>query len=94
MNIENLLSHVFHLYVLRTQNRDLFVDHLSKNGISTLIHYPISPHRQQAYAEYRSYDLPVTEALEKEIVSIPMYPTLSATSQQKIITTINAFQMT
>ena len=93
IDIENLMSHVFHLYVLRTQNRDLFVDHLSNNGISTLVHYPISPHKQQAYAEYRGHNLPVTESLERQIVSIPMDPTLTETSLQKIIASINSFEM-
>ena len=91
-DIENLHSHVFHLYVLRTKNRASFVKHLNENGISTLVHYPISPHKQQAYRDFRGLNLPITEDIESQIVSIPMDPTLTEVNVQKIISSINSYE--
>ncbi|EKF9063620.1 DegT/DnrJ/EryC1/StrS family aminotransferase, partial [Vibrio cholerae] len=70
-------SHVFHLYVMRVKNRDKFVDHMTNLGVQTLIHYPIPPHKQDAYSEFGNKTLPITEIIHQQVVSIPLYPTMS-----------------
>ena len=71
---------VYHLYVVRTEDRDGMMNHLKKAGIGTGIHYPIPLHLQKAYAslKYRLGDFPVAEKAAAEIVSLPMFPQLTA----------------
>lgn len=69
-------KHVYHLYVIRSKNRDQLKNYLEKNGIQTLIHYPIPVHKQKAYIDL-GYYLPVTEKICREILSLPMHPWLS-----------------
>ena len=84
-------SHVFHLFTIRTNKRDELQTYLNKNGIQTLIHYPIPPHHQKAYAAWSSLCLPITEAIHREILSLPMGPTITQEQIQQVITCINAF---
>jgi dTDP-4-amino-4,6-dideoxygalactose transaminase len=78
---------VFHLYVIRTDDRDGMMNHLKKVGIGTGIHYPIPLHLQKAYAAlgYRRGDFPVCEKLAADIVSLPMYPQLTTEQQAQIV---------
>jgi dTDP-4-amino-4,6-dideoxygalactose transaminase len=78
---------VYHLYVIRTHDRDGMMDHLKKAGIATGIHYPIPLHMQKAYdyMNYRQGDFPVTEKVASEIVSLPMYPTLQPEQQARVV---------
>lgn len=71
---------VWHLYVIRHPARDKLSERLADAGVHTLIHYPIPPHLQQAYAElgYREGDFPVAEAIHREVLSLPMGPQMSA----------------
>ncbi len=69
---KNTKNHVWHLFVIRTKKRDKFQKYLQKNQIQTLIHYPIPPHKQKAYKELNYLDLPITQALSDEILSIPL----------------------
>lgn len=77
---------VYHLYVVRVQNRDQVQAHLNEANIGTGIHYPIPLHLQNAYTKlgYRVGDFPCTERVAKEILSLPMYPQLSETQQQRV----------
>ena len=71
-------KHIYHLYVIRSQIRDKLKSHLDKNKVQTYIHYPIPVHLQKAYSEYRNkFDLPVTETICNEILSLPMHPWLT-----------------
>jgi dTDP-4-amino-4,6-dideoxygalactose transaminase len=72
-------SHSYHLYVIRTQQRDALQKNLADNGIGTLIHYPIPPHLQEAYKHlgYKEGDFPIAEELAKTMVSLPLWPGLS-----------------
>jgi dTDP-4-amino-4,6-dideoxygalactose transaminase len=82
-------SHVFHLYVLRTRARKEFIDRLKSNNIETLIHYPIAPHDQIAYA-YREFGrYPTTEELHREVVSLPMGRHVSELDAEFICEIIN-----
>jgi dTDP-4-amino-4,6-dideoxygalactose transaminase len=84
---------VYHLYVVRTNDRDGLVDHLKKQGMGTGIHYPIPLHLQNAYAclHYRKGDFPVTEQVATEIVSLPMFPHLTKAQQSRVVEEIRSF---
>jgi dTDP-4-amino-4,6-dideoxygalactose transaminase len=84
---------VYHLYVIRAEDRDGMMNHLKKVGIGTGIHYPIPLHRQNAYAslQYRPGDFPVTEKAAAEIVSLPMFPQLTAEQQARVVEEILSF---
>lgn len=81
-------AHVYHLYVIRTPHRDALQQALKNAGIGTGIHYPVPVHRQPAYAEYRNVQLPVTEQIAGEILSLPMHPFLTPEQVRRIATTI------
>lgn len=84
---------VYHLYVVRTDDREGFMNHLKNAGVGTAIHYPIPLHLQKAYSalNYRPGDLPVCERVAPEIVSLPMFPQLSAEQQAQIVDAIISF---
>jgi dTDP-4-amino-4,6-dideoxygalactose transaminase len=84
---------VYHLYVIRTADRDGLMSHLKEAGIGTGIHYPIPLHLQNAYASlnYRSGDFPAAESAAAEIVSLPMYPQLTGDQQVAVANEILAF---
>jgi dTDP-4-amino-4,6-dideoxygalactose transaminase len=77
---------VYHLYVVRTDDREGLMAHLGKTGIGTGIHYPIPLHLQRAYAAmgYKAGDFPVCEKIAAKIVSLPMFPTLTAEQQSRV----------
>src|SRR5262249_49065661 len=73
---ESHSKHIYHLYVVQTDDREAFREHLSQRGIETGLHYPVALHQQEAYASlgYRKGTFPVTEKATERIVSLPMYP--------------------
>jgi dTDP-4-amino-4,6-dideoxygalactose transaminase len=83
--------HVYHLYVLRVikNQRSKFIKHLNKNGIQTIIHYPILIANQKPYAPKANF--PIANSIVKEIVSIPNYPYLKKKELTKIVKVINIF---
>lgn len=88
-NAEVYEQHVWHLFVVRTQHREALQKYLIDNGIQTLIHYPIPPHKQQAYKEWNDLNYPLTEAIHKEVLSLPIGPTLTGQDAEKIIALVN-----
>lgn len=84
---------VYHLYVIRVQNRDDLQQYLAQRGIATGLHYPTPIHLQPAYAElnYQPGDFPITEALAHEILSLPMFPELTSEAVHYIVDAISAF---
>lgn len=87
-------EHVFHLFVIRTTERDKLRDHLSSAGIATGIHYPVALHLTKAYQDLGyagKGSLPVAEKLAGEILSLPMYPELSATQIESITSNVRSF---
>jgi dTDP-4-amino-4,6-dideoxygalactose transaminase len=84
---------IYHLYVVRTQNREALMAHLNAAGIGTGIHYPIPLHLQKAYASlrYKKGDFPICEKIAAEIVSLPMYPHLRADQQSRVAEEITKF---
>jgi dTDP-4-amino-4,6-dideoxygalactose transaminase len=82
---------VWHVYVVRTGRRDALQAHLRACGIDTLIHYPIPPHRQQAYAEWNAQSHPITESIHREVLSLPMSPVMTGTQVAAVIDACNAW---
>jgi len=85
-------EHVWHIFVIRSKERDKLQQYLKDNGIETLIHYPIPPHKQQAYKEWNDLSLPITEKIHKEELSLPMSPVLSQKEIEIIINLLNQWE--
>lgn len=85
------LSHVWHLFVIRTKQRDTLQKYLLEKGIQTVIHYPVPPHRQKAYEQYKKIHLPITETMATEVLSLPISPVLTDEEVNFIIQTLNRF---
>lgn len=88
-------EHVFHLFVVRSQHRDSLMQHLQARGIGSIIHYPIAPHLQNAYADLglREGDLPLTERLHREVLSLPIGPHLGAEKTEAVIQAVRDFYL-
>ncbi len=84
--------HVWHLFVIRCQERERLQHYLSKNAVQTLIHYPIPPHKQAAYQSYNQLHYPITETIHDEVLSLPISPLMSDAQVAKVITLVNAFR--
>jgi len=84
-------AHVWHLFVIRTSEREKLQKHLHEAGIGSLIHYPIPPHQQSAYPEYKDVNLPVTETIHREVLSLPIAPNLDEEAIASIIAACNSF---
>lgn len=84
-------EHVWHLFVVRTKYRKALQEHLQEQGVQTLIHYPIPPHKQNAYKNLEILQLPISERLHDEVVSLPIGPTLSLEDAKHIIQACNSF---
>jgi dTDP-4-amino-4,6-dideoxygalactose transaminase len=87
---------VYHLYVVRAEDRDELRAHLDRSGIATGIHYPVPLHLQNAYraSGYRSGDFPVSERIASEILSLPMYPQLQLDQQRRVAHKVMEFLST
>jgi dTDP-4-amino-4,6-dideoxygalactose transaminase len=83
------MAHVWHLFVVRCDDRDGLARHLEKNGIQTNIHYPTPPHRQGAYAEWAGRSYPITEKIHREVLSLPISPTMSDDEAMRVMETVN-----
>ena len=84
-------NHVFHLFVIRTSNRLELQNFLKENGIETMIHYPIPPHKQKALLDWNNLSFPITEKIHDEVLSIPLNSGLKASEIQHVITTLNNY---
>lgn len=84
---------VFHLYVLRSKERQNFISHLNKHNIQAGIHYPVPIHLQPAYKNRirTAQDMSVTEKISEEVISLPMYPELSSSDVAQVIKAVNSF---
>ncbi len=85
-------DHVYHLFVILSKKRDELQKYLSDNQIQTIIHYPIPPHKQLCYQEYNSLNLPITEQIHKEVLSIPISPVIAENDVLKVIETLNSWK--
>lgn len=84
-------NHVFHLFVVRTENRNELQNYLNEHGIQTVIHYPIPPHKQKALSEWNTLSFPITEKIHAEVLSLPMSPVLSDEEVDHVITVLNKY---
>lgn len=84
-------NHVFHLFVIRVENRNVFMDYLDRNSIGHLIHYPSPPHKQQALLEFSHLSFPKTEKIHNEVVSIPMSPVMTEEEVERVISVLNLY---
>jgi dTDP-4-amino-4,6-dideoxygalactose transaminase len=88
-----ILAHVWHLFVIRHPNRDALQQYLTENGIQTLIHYSIPPHKQMAYKGRNELNFPITEKIHTEVLSLPMSPVLTAEEVETVVKIINDIKM-
>lgn len=86
-------EHSWHLFVVRTQDRNRLQKYLAENDIQTLIHYPIPPNKQLAYAAMNHLDFPVTNDIHNEVLSLPISPVLTNEEVSKVIEAINLFSI-
>lgn len=84
-------SHVWHLFVIRTNDRVGFQNFLLTHGIETVIHYPTPPNKQQAYRELNYLDFPVTNQIHLEVLSLPISPVLTMDEVNRVITAVNLY---
>lgn len=84
-------EHVWHIYAVRVQNRENFRQHMLDMGVETLIHYPVPPHRQGAFPELSHLSLPITEAIHREVVSLPLNPAISRAEIERVAEAANAW---
>lgn len=92
-NIINCMEHIWHLFIIRLKNRYELQAYLNRNEIQSLIHYPIPPHKQQAYSIWNKLTLPITEKIHREVLSLPMSPVLTNEELERIVSVINKFDM-
>ena len=85
------MSNVWHLFVIRYSNRDNLQEYLTRKGIQSLIHYPIPPHKQNAYLELKHINLPVTDKIHNEVLSLPISPVMCDDEVQMVVKIINGF---
>ncbi|WP_298422834.1 DegT/DnrJ/EryC1/StrS family aminotransferase [uncultured Kordia sp.] len=90
-NYKNDDSHVFHQFVVRTENRNKLQVYLTENNIGTLIHYETPPHKQEAYKEWNQRSFPITEKIHVECLSLPINPILKTAEIDEIITVLNKY---
>lgn len=90
--IENWDSHVFHIFPIRCTRRDELQAYLTENGIQTLIHYPIPPHKQKCYKEWNDLPFPITEQIHREELSLPMSPLLTEEEVHEVVSVLNNFK--
>ncbi|EAI9907224.1 DegT/DnrJ/EryC1/StrS family aminotransferase [Campylobacter upsaliensis] len=85
-------GHVWHCFVIRTPFRDALVKYLKQNGIETIIHYPIAPHKQECYKDLSHLSLPLSEQIHNEVLSLPISPVMSEEDVLRITDLINNFK--
>ena len=82
-------DNVYHIFPVLVKEREAFQAYLSENGVQTVIHYPIPPHKQKAYAEWNERSYPITEKIHDEEISLPIGPTITDEQVQYVIDVIN-----
>ena len=91
--VPDSVAPAWHLFVIRSLERDRLKCYLDGKGIQTLVHYPIPPHKQKAYSEFNSMEFPVTERIHREVLSLPISTHLGSGDVERIINTVNSFDL-
>ncbi|MFV8371335.1 DegT/DnrJ/EryC1/StrS family aminotransferase [Flavobacterium sp. LB2P74] len=84
-------NHVFHLFVIRTQNRIELQNYLHQNNIQTVIHYPVAPHNQKALSLWNHLSFPITQKIHDEVLSLPISPVLTMDEVSFIVAVLNKY---
>ncbi|ATV53855.1 DegT/DnrJ/EryC1/StrS family aminotransferase [Prevotella intermedia] len=84
-------DNVYHIFPILCTERDRLQEYLKENGVQTMIHYPIPPHKQKAYKEWNALSFPITERIHREELSIPCNQTMSLGDAEQIVTLLNNF---
>lgn len=87
--VKDINAHVWHLFVIKTNQREKLANYLTENGVQSLIHYPTPPHLQIAYSEWSEHSMPISEKIHNQVLSIPLDPTLNDENIKHIIKVIN-----
>jgi dTDP-4-amino-4,6-dideoxygalactose transaminase len=90
---ENKESHVYHLFVIRTKERNKLQTYMAGNGVQTLIHYPVPPHKQEAYKneKWSRKSFPVTEKIHREVLSLPISPVMEPEEVKRVVECLNKY---
>jgi len=89
--VVNPLAHVWHLFVVRVKDRKDFQSYLTANSIQTVIHYPIPPHRQEAYKELNGMSFPISELIHETVISLPLSSVMENSEVKRIIDVVNSY---
>ena len=84
-------SHVWHVFVVRSDDREALKAHLEANGIQTNIHYPTAPHKQGAYSEMSHCSYPITEKIHREVMSLPISPVMTDEEVRTVVDVVNSW---
>lgn len=84
-------DNVYHIFPILCTERDRLQEYLKENGVQTMIHYPIPPHKQKSYKEWNALSFPITERIHREELSIPCNQTMSLNDAEQIVTLLNNF---
>ena len=85
-------NNVYHLFPVLCKHRDDLQQHLADNGVQTLKHYPIPPHKQECYREWNGVSLPTTERIHDEELSLPISPVMTLDETKKVVELVNGFE--
>lgn len=91
-SVEVDTQHVWHVFVVRTKERDRLQKYLIENSIQTIIHYPIPPHKQKAYKEWNHLSFEISEKIHSEILSLPISPVMTIEEAKKVVKVINSYE--
>lgn len=91
-NITDFDFHVWHVFSVRVQDRKKFQKYLSDNGIQTVIHYPIPPHKQPAYSEWNKESYPISEKIHEQIISLPIHPVMKKEEVEFVCKVVNSYR--
>ena len=85
-------NNVYHIFPILCEHRDKLQSHLSENGVQTLIHYPIPPHKQECYQEWNNNSLPITEEIHQQELSLPISPVMGIEEAKEVVSVINQWR--
>lgn len=90
--VQNEESHVWHLFVIKANDRDELQSYLREKGVQTLIHYPIAIHKQEAYKEFKELELPIAESMAETVLSLPISPIMTIEEAKYVVECVNEWR--
>ena len=89
--VNEIKGHVWHLFVIRTSNREKLQEYLLKKGVQTMIHYPIPPHKQESYKIFNHLNFPISEQVHNEVLSLPLSAVMNQKEISNVVSSINSY---